>query len=49
MCGCNKTPKAGNTEYHVRASNGVVTTFSSENEARVYASVNNGVVTVKKV
>ena len=48
MCGCNKATKEGNTEYVVRQPNGVTQTFSAENEAKIYATMNNGVVTVKK-
>jgi hypothetical protein len=47
MCGCNKEPKPGNTEYSVTVQ-GKTTTFSSETEARIYASQTNGQYVVKK-
>lgn len=50
MCSCNGGASSGKPaeEYVVTKSNGQSQTFSSEPEARIYATMNNGTITVKK-
>lgn len=48
MCGCNKSASLPAQEFEVRTASGRTETFTSEPEARVFATMHNGKVTVKK-
>lgn len=47
-CNCGKPAVEQQAEYEVRTAAGKVETFQSEPEARIFATMNNGRVTVKK-